>query len=173
MTCAAIVCGNTVVLKPSSDSPTIAARFFDVLQEAGMPRRRRELLSRLRRELRQRHRGASRRRASSPSPAPKRSGSTSTQRAAQATPGQIWIKRTILEMGGKDSIIVDADCRPRRRRRRRRRRPPSDSGPEMLRLLARHHRRGYLRPLRRAHSRTRDRSSVGDPAENNPPWDRW
>src|SRR5438445_4703461 len=30
-------------------------------------------------------------------------------RAAQTKPGQIWIKRTILEMGGKDSIIVDAD----------------------------------------------------------------
>jgi 1-pyrroline-5-carboxylate dehydrogenase len=30
-------------------------------------------------------------------------------RAAQPRPGQIWIKRTILEMGGKDSIIVDSD----------------------------------------------------------------
>ena len=25
-------------------------------------------------------------------------------------PGQIWIKRTILEMGGKDSIVVSADA---------------------------------------------------------------
>ena len=24
-------------------------------------------------------------------------------------PGQVWIKRTVLEMGGKDAIIVDAD----------------------------------------------------------------
>src|SRR5207253_5796725 len=31
-------------------------------------------------------------------------------RAAQPQKGQIWIKRTILEMGGKDSIIVDADA---------------------------------------------------------------
>jgi 1-pyrroline-5-carboxylate dehydrogenase len=31
-------------------------------------------------------------------------------RAAQARPGQIWIKRTILEMGGKDSIVAEADC---------------------------------------------------------------
>ncbi len=31
-------------------------------------------------------------------------------RAAQTRPGQIWIKRTILEMGGKDSIIVSTDC---------------------------------------------------------------
>src|SRR5207245_10696120 len=32
------------------------------------------------------------------------------QRAAVQQPGQVWIKRTILEMGGKDSIIVDADA---------------------------------------------------------------
>jgi 1-pyrroline-5-carboxylate dehydrogenase len=37
MTAAAIVTGNTVILKPSSDSPTIAAQFFEVLEEAGMP----------------------------------------------------------------------------------------------------------------------------------------
>jgi len=29
--------------------------------------------------------------------------------AAKAQPGQIWIKRTVLEMGGKDSIVVDSD----------------------------------------------------------------
>jgi 1-pyrroline-5-carboxylate dehydrogenase len=37
MTAASIVCGNTVVLKPSSDSPTIAAKFFEALEEAGLP----------------------------------------------------------------------------------------------------------------------------------------
>jgi 1-pyrroline-5-carboxylate dehydrogenase len=31
-------------------------------------------------------------------------------RAAQPRKGQLWIKRTVLEMGGKDSIVVDADC---------------------------------------------------------------
>jgi 1-pyrroline-5-carboxylate dehydrogenase len=31
-------------------------------------------------------------------------------RAAQHHPGQLWIKRTILEMGGKDSIVVAADA---------------------------------------------------------------
>src|SRR5208337_1233547 len=36
MTAAAIVTGNTVILKPSSDSPTIAAKFVEVLEEAGM-----------------------------------------------------------------------------------------------------------------------------------------
>ena len=34
MTAASIVAGNTVVLKPSSDSPTIAAKFVEVLEEA-------------------------------------------------------------------------------------------------------------------------------------------
>ncbi|MGB7547446.1 MAG: aldehyde dehydrogenase family protein, partial [Terracidiphilus sp.] len=37
MTAASIVAGNTVILKPSSDSPTIAAKFVEVLEEAGMP----------------------------------------------------------------------------------------------------------------------------------------
>src|SRR6185437_12443094 len=36
MTSASIVAGNTVVLKPSSDAPTIAAMFVEALQEAGM-----------------------------------------------------------------------------------------------------------------------------------------
>src|SRR5581483_606282 len=37
MTLASIVSGNTVVLKPSSDSPTIAAKFMELLEEAGLP----------------------------------------------------------------------------------------------------------------------------------------
>ena len=38
MTLASIVCGNTVVLKPSSDSPTIAAKFVELLEEADLLR---------------------------------------------------------------------------------------------------------------------------------------
>jgi len=37
MTAAAIVTGNTVVLKPSSDAPAIAYKFFELLEEAGLP----------------------------------------------------------------------------------------------------------------------------------------
>src|ERR1700737_828321 len=37
MTTAALVAGNTVVIKPSSDTPTIAAKFAEVLLEAGFP----------------------------------------------------------------------------------------------------------------------------------------
>ena len=37
MTVAAVVSGNTVILKPSSDSPTVAAKFFEAMEEAGLP----------------------------------------------------------------------------------------------------------------------------------------
>jgi 1-pyrroline-5-carboxylate dehydrogenase len=37
MTLASIVSGNTVILKPSSDSPTIAAKFVELLEEVGVP----------------------------------------------------------------------------------------------------------------------------------------
>src|SRR6185503_16843289 len=37
MTVASVVCGNTVVLKPSSDSPTVAVKFFEAMEEAGLP----------------------------------------------------------------------------------------------------------------------------------------
>ena len=109
MTTAAIVCGNTVVLNPSSDSPTIAARFFAVLEEAGMPPGVVNFCP---------GSGASFGNAIVEHPHTRFIAFTGSKdvgldihaRAAQPRPGQIWIKRTILEMGGKDSIIVDADA---------------------------------------------------------------
>ncbi len=109
MTAAAIVTGNTVILKPSSDSPTIAARFFDLLEEAGMPPGVVNFCP---------GSGATFGNAIVEHPKTRFIAFTGSKevgldihaRAAQHRPGQIWIKRTILEMGGKDSIIVEADC---------------------------------------------------------------
>ena len=109
MTSAAIVCGNTVILKPSSDSPTIAAKFFEVLQEAGMPDGVVNFCP---------GSGATFGNALVEHPktrfiaftGSKEVGLDIHMRAAQPRKGQIWIKRTILEMGGKDSIVVEADC---------------------------------------------------------------
>ncbi|HVJ07159.1 MAG TPA: L-glutamate gamma-semialdehyde dehydrogenase [Acidisarcina sp.] len=109
MTAASIVCGNTVVLKPSSDSPTIAARFMDVLEEAGLPPGVVNFCP---------GSGSSFGNAIVEHPqtrfiaftGSKSVGLEINSRAAQTKPGQIWIKRTILEMGGKDSIIVCADA---------------------------------------------------------------
>ena len=108
MTLASIVCGNTVVLKPSSDSPTIAAKFMEVLIEAGLPDGVVNFCP---------GSGATFGNALVEHPkvryvaftGSKEVGLDIHSRAAQPRKGQIWIKRTILEMGGKDSIIVDAD----------------------------------------------------------------
>jgi 1-pyrroline-5-carboxylate dehydrogenase len=109
MTLASIVCGNTVILKPSSDSPTIAARFVDLLEEAGMPEGVVNFCP-----------GSGATFGHSVVAHPKTRfiaftgsrevGLDINQRAATQGPGQLWIKRTVLEMGGKDAIIVDADA---------------------------------------------------------------
>jgi 1-pyrroline-5-carboxylate dehydrogenase len=109
MTLASIVCGNTVILKPSSDSPTIAAKFVELLEEAGMPEGVVNFCP-----------GAGASFGDSIVAHPKTRyiaftgsrevGLQINKTAANQAPGQIWIKRTILEMGGKDAIIVDADA---------------------------------------------------------------
>jgi 1-pyrroline-5-carboxylate dehydrogenase len=108
MTLASIVCGNTVVLKPSSDSPAIARFFFSILEECGLPAgvvnfcpggggtfgdalvshpKTRYIAFTGSREV----------------------GLHINKSAATQVPGQIWIKRTVLEMGGKDAMIVNDD----------------------------------------------------------------
>ncbi|MFZ0745394.1 MAG: L-glutamate gamma-semialdehyde dehydrogenase [Terracidiphilus sp.] len=109
MTAASIVTGNTVILKPSSDSPTIAAKFVEVLEEAGMPGGVVNFCP---------GSGAGFGNAIVEHPktrfiaftGSKAVGLEIHERAARTQPGQIWIKRTILEMGGKDSILVCADA---------------------------------------------------------------
>ena len=127
MTAASIVCGNTVILKPSGDAPTIAARFFDLLEEAGLPDGVVNFCSRRGPEVGR----ADRRHPADPLHRLHRLqeavGLEIHERAAKTQPGQLFIKRTILEMGGKDSIIVERRRRHRRRRRRRRRLAPSAS----------------------------------------------
>jgi 1-pyrroline-5-carboxylate dehydrogenase len=109
MTAASIVCGNTVVLKPSSDSPAIAAKFFEALEEAGMPDGVVNFCP---------GGGGSFGDALVAHPktrfiaftGSKEVGLHINKSAATQQPGQIWIKRVILEMGGKDAIVVDADA---------------------------------------------------------------
>lgn len=109
MTSAAFVTGNTVVLKPSSDAPTIAYKFFEILEEAGLPAgvvnfmtgsgaevgdvivdhpKTRFIAFTGSREI----------------------GLRINERAAKVHDGQIWIKRVVAEMGGKDAIIVADDA---------------------------------------------------------------
>jgi len=108
MTVASIVTGNTVILKPSSDSPTIAAKFVEVLEEAGLPGGVVNFCP---------GSGASFGNAIVEHPKTRFIAFTGSrdvgleihERAAKHQKQQIWIKRTILEMGGKDSTVVLAD----------------------------------------------------------------
>ena len=109
MTVAALVTGNTVVIKPSSETPTIAAKFVEVLLEAGFPESSFTLLT-----------GSGAEVGDTLVEHPKTRfisftgsrdvGLRINELAAKTQPGQLWIKRVIAEMGGKDAIIVDAEC---------------------------------------------------------------
>ena len=109
MTTAALVAGNTVLLKPSSDAPVIAAKFMEVLEEVGLPAGVVNYIP-----------GSGAQVGDFIVQHPKvrfiaftgskEVGLHINQEAATHRDGQIWIKRVVLEMGGKDSIIVDSDA---------------------------------------------------------------
>ena len=109
LTLAAIVTGNTAIVKPSSDSPTIAAIFIDILFEAGVPR---DVVSFFTGP------GSTAGEALVTHPktrfiaftGSKEAGLRIAEQASKAQPGQLWIKRTVLEMGGKDAIVVDEEA---------------------------------------------------------------
>jgi 1-pyrroline-5-carboxylate dehydrogenase len=98
-----------VVLKPSSDSPTIAAKLMEVLEEAGLPQGVVNFVTgggatvgeALVTDARVRFISFT---------GSKAVGLDINRKAADTKPGQKWIKRTVLEMGGKDSILVNDDA---------------------------------------------------------------
>jgi 1-pyrroline-5-carboxylate dehydrogenase len=106
MAAAAIAAGNTVVLKPSDDSPIIAAKFMELMEECSLPPGVINFLP-----------------ADGPTVGeymvehPRTrfisfTGSMAVglrinELAAKPREGQIWIKRVVAEMGGKDTIVVD------------------------------------------------------------------
>ncbi|TFB08633.1 aldehyde dehydrogenase family protein, partial [Candidatus Marinimicrobia bacterium MT.SAG.3] len=108
MATAAIVSGNTVVLKPSSDAPATAYQLVSIMEEAGLHPGVLNYLTgpgALAGEKLVRH--------------PKTrfisfTGSMEVglginKAAAEMVDGQVWIKRIVAEMGGKDAIIVDSE----------------------------------------------------------------
>jgi 1-pyrroline-5-carboxylate dehydrogenase len=106
MTSAAIVTGNTVVLKPSSDSPAIGWKFVEIMEEVGLPKGVLNFVS-----------GPGGAVGDTMVTHPKTrfvsfTGSKEVgihinEVASKVQPGQMWLKRVVAEMGGKDSIIVD------------------------------------------------------------------
>ena len=108
MTFAAVVAGNTVVMKPSSDSPAIAAVLMDIVEEAGFPAGVVNLLTGSGEEIGDALVQHPRTRFVSFTGS-KQVGLRINELAAVPQPGQIWIKRVVAEMGGKDSIVVDSE----------------------------------------------------------------
>ena len=106
MTSAAIVAGNTVVLKPSSDSPLTGWMFFNLMREIGLPAGVINFIT---------GSGATVGDVLVAHPktrfisftGSKEVGIHINELAAKVQQGQKWIKRVIAEMGGKDSIIID------------------------------------------------------------------
>jgi 1-pyrroline-5-carboxylate dehydrogenase len=108
MTTAAAATGNTVILKPSSDSPWISYRFFALLEEAGMPPGVVNFLSGGGAEVGDSLIQHPRIRFISFTGS-KEVGLHINEEAAKPRKGQLWIKRVVAEMGGKDAIVVDRE----------------------------------------------------------------
>ncbi|MGI8811138.1 MAG: L-glutamate gamma-semialdehyde dehydrogenase [Pyrinomonadaceae bacterium] len=108
MTMAAVVTGNTVVLKPSSDSPTIAAKFMEIVEEAGVPPGVVNFLTGSAATGEKMVTSSKTRFVSFTGS--KQVGLHINEEAAKTRDGQIWIKRVVAEMGGKDAIVVAADA---------------------------------------------------------------
>jgi 1-pyrroline-5-carboxylate dehydrogenase len=109
MSAAALLAGNTVIVKPASQSPAIAAMWVELMYECGLPKQVLSFVTgpgstlggalvqhRLTRFI-------------------SFTGSRDVglwifEKASKTQKGQIWMKRLIAEMGGKDSILVDREC---------------------------------------------------------------
>ena len=109
MTMAAVVTGNTVVLKPSSDAPAIAYKFFEILEEAGLPAGVVNFMTGSGAEVGDVIVDHAKTRFVAFTGS-REIGLRINERAAKVQDGQIWIKRIIAEMGGKDAIIVAGDA---------------------------------------------------------------
>ncbi len=109
MTMASIVTGNAVVMKPSSDAPAIAYKFFEALEEAGMPPGVVNFLPCPGGVVGDTLVGHPRTRFVAFTGSME-VGLHINELAAKTAPGQVWVKRVIAEMGGKDSIVVDGDA---------------------------------------------------------------
>ncbi|MGM0899778.1 MAG: L-glutamate gamma-semialdehyde dehydrogenase [Bacillota bacterium] len=108
-TVAPIVTGNTVLLKPASTTPVVAYKFVEVLEEAGLPKGVVNYIP-----------GSGAEVGDYLVDHPKTSLITFTgsrdvgtrlyERAAVVHPGQNHLKRVIVEMGGKDTVVVDREA---------------------------------------------------------------
>lgn len=108
-TVAAIVAGNTVLLKPSNNTPVVATKFLEVMEEAGLPKGVLNFVPGSGAEIGDYLVDHPKTRFVSFTGS-REVGCRIYERAAKVHPGQIWLKRVIAEMGGKDTMVIDKDA---------------------------------------------------------------
>ncbi|MGC4379494.1 aldehyde dehydrogenase family protein, partial [Fictibacillus sp. Mic-4] len=101
--------GNTVLLKPSNTTPVIAAKFVEVMEEAGLPAGVLNFVPGSGSEIGDYLVDHPKTRFVSFTGS-RDVGCRIYERAAKVHPGQIWLKRVIAEMGGKDAVVVDKEA---------------------------------------------------------------
>jgi len=109
MTTMAWAAGNTVVLKPSSDAPATAKQYVQLIEEAGLPPGVVNLLTGPGSGIGDFLVAHPHTRFISFTGS-KTVGLRINEIASRIEPGQLWIKRVVAEMGGKDPIIVDSEA---------------------------------------------------------------
>ncbi len=109
MTMSAVVTGNTTVLKPSPDAPTIAYKFMEVLEEIGLPAGVVNFLPGSGTAVGELMVSSPKTRFISFTGS-KKVGLHIYEEAAKTREGQRWMKRVVAEMGGKDAIVVADDA---------------------------------------------------------------
>jgi 1-pyrroline-5-carboxylate dehydrogenase len=111
MTIGAVAAGNTVILKPSSDSPIIAAKFMELMEEVSLPPGVINFMPGSGAKVGDYLVGHPRTRFIAFTGSMD-VGLRINELAAKPQKGQIWIKRVVAEMGGKDTIVVDSSADP-------------------------------------------------------------
>ncbi|MFA6570849.1 MAG: L-glutamate gamma-semialdehyde dehydrogenase [Bacteroidota bacterium] len=106
---AAMVAGNTIVLKPSSETPMMARLFAEIMKEVGLPKGVLNYFVASGAETGDYMVSHPKIRFISFTGSME-VGLRINELAAKKSPGQIWIKRVIAEMGGKDTIVVDSEA---------------------------------------------------------------
>ncbi|MCS6777339.1 MAG: L-glutamate gamma-semialdehyde dehydrogenase [Chloroherpetonaceae bacterium] len=108
MAAAAIVTGNTVIMKPAEQTPVLAAKIYELFEATSLPPGVLNYLPGAGEVIGEALTGHPGVRFVSFTGS-RDVGLHIYQRIATHQPGQKWLKRAILEMGGKDAIIVDED----------------------------------------------------------------
>lgn len=109
MSAAAMVAGNTIVLKPAIETPMMGWLFVEIMREAGLPPGVLNFINADPRDVGDYLVGHPQTRFVSFTGS-MQVGLHIQELAAKTQPGQKWMKRVVAEMGGKDAIIVAADA---------------------------------------------------------------